>query len=328
MPGHPGREFKVFTSSEIRDFVRTSGPRAADARLLASALARPPGGSSQLPAPAGGLRFSIVMPSFNHAHFIERSLNSVLNQGYDGTQLIVMDGGSTDGTPAVLARYGEDIALWRSEADQGQSDALNKGFRHASGEVFGWLNSDDTYLPGAFAHVAALFESHPQIEVVYGDWLSIDTEDRIRERHLGLACSRGQLITEGFFCNAQAMFWRARLHKRFGEFDLRLHYTMDYDLILRLLSLAGRRAFLRTARPLGCFRVYPGQKTGSSDLKVAQEHWHIATRAGVSWKYSPRGRLLRRVYRVKRGAEYLIRRGPAYALLKLRRGADCPSALA
>ncbi len=320
--------FKVFTSGEIRDFVRTSGPRAADARLLASALARSASGSSPPPAPARHLRFSIVMPSFNHAHFIERSLNSVLNQGCDGTQLIVMDGGSTDGTPAVLARYGPDIALWRSEADRGQSDALNKGFRHADGDIFGWLNSDDIYLPGAFAHVAALFESHPDIDVVYGDWYSIDTEDRIRERHLGLACSRGQLITEGFFCNAQAMFWRGRLHERFGEFDLSLHYTMDYDLMLRLLTLAGRRAFLRTERPLGCFRVYPGQKTGSSDLKVAQEHWHIATRAGVAWKYSPRGRLLRRLYRLKRGAEYLLRRGPAYVLLKLRGDADSTSALA
>lgn len=317
----------MFTSGEIRDFVRASGPGAADARLLASALARPPSAHCSLPATAGRLRFSIVMPSFNHAHFIERSLNSVVNQGHEGTQLIVMDGGSTDGTPAVLARYGQDIALWRSEADRGQSDALNKGFRHAGGDIFGWLNSDDIYLPGAFSHVAALFESHPEIEVVYGDWYSVDTEDRIRERHLGLACSRGQLITEGFFCNAQAMFWRGRLHERFGEFDLRLHYTMDYDLILRLLSLAGRRAFLRTQRPLGCFRVYPGQKTGSSDLKVAQEHWHIAARAGVSWKYSPRGRLLRRVYRVKRGAEYLLRRGPGYFLVKLRGGAESSSAL-
>lgn len=267
------------------------------------------------------------MPSFNHAHFIERSLNSVLNQGHEASQLIVMDGASTDGTRAILARYGPDIALWRSEPDGGQSDALNKGFRHAQGDIFGWLNSDDIYLPGTFAHVAALFERHPEIDVVYGDWYTLDTEDRIRERYLGLACSRGQLITEGFFCNAQSMFWRSRLHQRFGEFDLRLHYTMDYDLMLRLVTLAGRRAFLRTERPLGCFRVYPGQKTGSSDEKVAQEHRHIAGRQGVAWKYQPSGRLLRLLYRCKRGAEYLLRRGPRYFLLKLRGGVDSPASV-
>lgn len=267
--------------------------------------------------PARGLRFSIVMPSFNHAHFIERSLNSVLNQGHE-TQLIVMDGGSSDATTAVLARYGEDIALWRSEPDKGQSDALNKGFRHAQGEIFGWLNSDDLYLPGTFAHVAALFERHPSVEVVYGDWYSIDLGEQIQERHLGLSASPGRLITEGFFCNAQAMFWRRSLHQRFGEFDLRLHYTMDYDLMLRLIALAGARAFLRTDRPLGCFRVYPGQKTGSSDEKVAQEHRHIAQRAGVSWKYAPGGRALRLFYRVKRLAEYLRRAGPRYTYLKAR----------
>lgn len=266
------------------------------------------------------------MPSFNHRHFIERSLNSVLNQDHEPIQLIVMDAGSTDGTPAVLERYGQDIALWNSEPDGGQSDGLNKGFRHATGDIFGWLNSDDIYLPGTFAHVARLFEARPDIDVVYGDWYTLDTEDRLCERYLGLACSRGQLITEGVFCNAQSMFWRARLHERFGEFDLRLHYTMDYDLILRLVNLAGRRAFLRTERPLGCFRVYAGQKTGSSDAKVLQEHRHIATRAGVDWKYSAGGRLLRCLYRLKRGVEYLLRRGPRYFLLKLRGGS--PSALA
>lgn len=283
---------------------------------------------SPTPGTCGGLRFSIVMPSFNQAHFIERSLNSVLNQGYGATELIVMDGGSSDGTPGVLERYGQDIAVWRSEPDRGQSDALNKGFRHAHGDIVGWLNSDDIYLPGTFAHVAALFKRYPHVDVVYGDWYSIDTEEQIRERHLGLSASPGLLITEGFFCNAQAMFWRRSLHQRFGEFDVQLHYTMDYDLMLRLIAIAGPRAFLRTNRPLGCFRVYPGQKTGSSNERVAQEHRHIAGREGVAWKYSARGRLLRWVYRLKRGAEYLLRRGPGYFFLKLRGGLSSPSALA
>src|SRR5262249_37640216 len=148
--------------------------------------------------------------------------------------------------------------------------------------------------------------------------LTIDVNDRVREHYLSLASSRWRLITEGFFCNAQAMFWRRSLHERFGEFDTHLHYTMDYDLMLRLISLAGADAFLRTDRVLGCFRVYSGQKTGSANAKVDAEHRHIADRAGTSWKYSPTGRALRLAYRAKRVAEYAARGGPGYVLWRMR----------
>jgi glycosyltransferase involved in cell wall biosynthesis len=231
----------------------------------------------------------------------------VLNQGYPATELIVVDGGSKDGTVPILERYGKDLAFWCSEPDAGQSDALNKGFRHATGDIFGWLNSDDLYVPGAFEHAAEVFRAHPRAEVVYGDWYTIDPDDRISERYLGLSYSRGQLITEGFFCNAQSMFWRRGLHEQFGEFDVRLHYTMDYDLMLRMTSIAGRGAFFRTSRVLGAFRVYAGQKTGSVNDQSRQEHRLIAARSGVSWKYGLTGRTLRQFFRGKRVAEHVLR---------------------
>jgi glycosyltransferase involved in cell wall biosynthesis len=265
------------------------------------------------------------MPSFGQAHYIERSILSVLNQGYPATELIVIDGGSQDGTVPLLTHFASDLAYWCSEPDGGQSDALNKGFRHATGDIYGWLNSDDLYLPDAFHDAAALFAARPEIQVVYGDWFSVDPEERIVERHPGLAASRGRLITEGFFCNAHAMFWRRALHERCGEFDVGLHYTMDYDLMLRLISIAGNRGFQRMDRPLGCFRVYPGQKTGSANDAVAAEHRHIAHRAGTSWKYAWRGRGLRMVYRAKRITEYLQRCGPDYVLGKLRGPGSVPS---
>lgn len=271
---------------------------------------------------APALRFSIVMPSFNHARFIERSLNSVLNQEYEATELIVMDGGSHDGTREILEKYAQHIAFWLSEPDQGQSDALNRGFARATGDIYGWLNSDDLYLPGALHHAAHVFAAHPQTDVVYGDWLTIDEADGILEHYPALAPSRGRMITEGVFCNAQAMFWRRSLHERLGDFDLQLHYTMDYDLILRMISVAGSRAFFRTDRPLGCFRVYRGQKTGSADArareKVYLEHRRIAERAGTGWKYGPSGRALRLAYRLTRGAECLIRGRSDYLLLKVK----------
>ena len=267
---------------------------------------------------AAELRFSIVMPSFNHARFIERSLNSVLNQEYEGTELIVMDGGSSDGTREILERYSPHIAVWRSEHDAGQSDALNKGFAHVTGDILGWLNSDDLYLPGAMHHAAHVFAAYPQIDVVYGDWLTVDLTDRIVDHFPALAPSRGRLVTEGFFCNAQAMFWRRSLHERLGEFDPQLHYTMDYDLMLRMISTAGPGAFFRTDRPLGCFRVHPGQKTNSPNSPVPQEHRRIAAQRGTSWKYKLSGQVLRTFYRVTRCAEILARGRRDYLLRRLK----------
>ncbi len=294
-----------FSSAELIEFVTHRDPGADGGRQPAdpSATATP--------------RVSIVMPSYNHGHFIENSLLSVINQGYPNVELIVMDGGSADTTRAVLERYANDIAVWRSERDGGQSDALNKGFQAATGEIFGWLNSDDIYCPGAIAFAVDVFRNHPEVEVVYGDWYTLGLDHRITTRYFGLPYSRGQMITEGVFCNAQAMFWRQDLHRRFGEFDLRLHYTMDYDLILRLTGLAGADAFFRTPRPLGCFRVYPGQKTGSADEPVAIEHRLIADKLGTTWKYGLSGRAVRLLYRAKRVRDYYLRGGLEYVMWKL-----------
>lgn len=288
----------MFTTQTIREFVRA--PMPATRRI------------------APGPRFSIVMPAFRHARFIERSLNSVLNQEYPGTELIVMDGGSSDGTREILERYSPHIASWRSEPDKGQSDALNKGFASATGEIYGWLNSDDLYLPGALHHAAHVFAAYPNIDVVYGDWFTVDVTDRIVDHFPALAPSRRRLVTEGFFCNAQAMFWRRSLHERLGEFDRQLHYTMDYDLMLRMISTAGAGAFFRTDRPLGCFRVYRGQKTGTANSPVPEEHRRIAAQQGTSWKYNLRGQVLRTFYRATRCAEYVLRGRRDYLLRRLK----------
>jgi glycosyltransferase involved in cell wall biosynthesis len=295
----------MFSSAAIKEFItaRQDGGAIARDDLQARTTARP--------------RFSIVMPAFNQARFIERSLLSVINQCYSGTELIVVDGGSQDGTPAILKKYADAIDHSISEPDRGQSDALNKGFARATGQIYGWLNSDDLYCPGAFEHVAQVFQRDPKVQVVYGDWYTIGLDDRIQERYLSLACSRNRLITEGFFCNAQAMFWRADLHAKFGEFDLRLHRTMDYDLMLRLTTCAGQNAFHRTSRPLGCFRRYEGQKTSGFDTQVALEHRLIAQNAGVTWKYSWQGRALRLAYRLTRVSEYLESGGSGYVWWKL-----------
>ena len=100
-------------------------------------------------------KISIVMPSYNQAQFIEWSILSILNQDYSNTEFIIIDGGSTDGTIDLIKKYEREITLWISEKDQGQSDALNKGFKYCTGEIYGWLNSDDIYLPDAFKNAAS-----------------------------------------------------------------------------------------------------------------------------------------------------------------------------
>ena len=123
-------------------------------------------------------KISIVTPSLNQGQFIKRTILSVLKQGCHNIEYIVMDGGSTDNTVEILKKY-EDRLIWKSEPDRGQSHAINKGFRMATGEIIGWLNSDDTYEPDALKTVIQFFSEHPEIDLIYGDCNMIDENDNI-----------------------------------------------------------------------------------------------------------------------------------------------------
>lgn len=260
--------------------------------------------------------FSIVMPSYNQAQFIERSILSVLNQDYPNIELIVMDGGSTDGTVEIIKKYSKYIAHWVSEKDDGQSHALNKGFARATGEVMGWMNSDDLYLPGSISRAAEALRTGPQRSVVFGDWWSIDVDDKLSEVWPAFDFSLGHFIYEGFTHNSQAMFWTKAAHDRFGQFDLNLHLTMDYDLILRLGRNEGVSGFHRLDMALACFRRYEGQKTSGFDRTVQQEHIRIATNLGYPDKFRWIGSSKRLFYRGRRMYWYGKRNGAGYVLKK------------
>ena len=121
---------------------------------------------------------SIVTPSFNQVRFLEATLRSVLDQDYPSIEYLVVDGASTDGSVDILRRYADRLTWWVSEKDSGQSEAINKGLRRAHGQIVGWLNSDDIYLPGAISAAVAAFRSSPTAAVVYGDALAIDADGR------------------------------------------------------------------------------------------------------------------------------------------------------
>jgi glycosyltransferase involved in cell wall biosynthesis len=263
-------------------------------------------------------KISIVMPSFNQARFIERSILTVLNQGYPNTELIVIDGGSSDGTVELLKKYDHAISYWVSEKDNGQSDALNKGFARATGDFYGWLNSDDLYAPGAFHKAASAFRQNPKKKVVFGDWLSIDESDSVLDLNHAFDFSLNHFKYEGFHLNSQSMFWRAEVHQRFGGFDVDLYNTMDYQMILEFGINEGDEAFLRLPDVFGAFRRYAGQKTSGFTARVLAEHKSLAQHYRYTDKYELLGNLKRKIFRVRRASWYLKRGGFSLLAARLR----------
>ena len=185
-------------------------------------------------------RITIVTPSLNQAAFLERTIRSVLEQDYPEIEYLVFDGGSTDGSVEILRRYGDRIAYWESVPDAGQSHATNKGLERATGEIVGWINSDDYYLPGALATAATAFEEKPGAEWVCGAcrYLHADGSlDVVSRPHLPHG-PRSAWAHEPWYVPQASSFWRRTTLERVGGLREDLHYAMDVDLGLRL-ALSG-----------------------------------------------------------------------------------------
>jgi glycosyltransferase involved in cell wall biosynthesis len=204
-------------------------------------------------------KFSIVTPSFNQAQFIERTLQSVMDQQGDfSVEHIVIDGGSTDGTPGILEKYAPGIKYF-SGPDRGMADALNKGIALASGDVVGWINTDDVYLPGTFAKVSGYFNLHPECQWLFGNCRIIDEEDREVRKWI-TAYKNGllrnfrydRLLLENFI-SQPAVFMRRSALERVGPVDISLPTAMDYDLWLRFARI-GEPGYIDDY--LSCFRMH------------------------------------------------------------------------
>ena len=165
------------------------------------------------------LKISVVTPSFNHARFLERTMLSVLGQPYPDLEYLVVDGGSQDGSVEIIRKYAGRLAYWVSEKDQGQTDAINKGFARARGDIFAWLNSDDTYLPGTLPQVADFFEKNPQAAAVYANANFIDEDDRVIGRFPAAQTDHRRLKQGYVHIPQQACFFRADLWSKVGPLD-------------------------------------------------------------------------------------------------------------
>lgn len=182
------------------------------------------------PAVAG--RFSVIVPSYQHGAFLERTLTSILNQDCPDVEVLVQDGGSTDQSVDILRRYADRIR-WVSARDRGQTAAINSGLRQATGEYLCYLNSDDVFQPGALRKVRDYFGAHPAAVVVYGRGDYIDDADRVLGAYPVEPWDYARLREACFICQP-ACFWRRTVLDRWGEFDESLDYVMDYEYWLRL----------------------------------------------------------------------------------------------
>lgn len=223
------------------------------------------------------IRISIITPSYNMGHYIEQTIQSILSQNYEPLEYIVMDGGSTDNTLDILRKY-EDRLTWYSERDNGQADAINKGFRRATGDVFAWLNADDIQLPGALQTVAAYFESHPESHFVYGNAHAMDGDgtDRGLRTHVQ-PCSFESLLSFGDYIVQPAAFWRAGLWQDIGELEPKWRYALDYEYWIRAAQKYELHFIPQT---LATERIYSGAKTFSGGIERIDELDEMPRRFG------------------------------------------------
>lgn len=215
-------------------------------------------------------KISIVTPSFNQAHFLEETLCSVLDQNYENLEYVVIDGGSTDGSVDIIRKYSDRLTFWVSEADGGQYDAINKGFAHCSGEIMGWLNADDKYLPWTFQVLAEVFSACPQVEWIsslyplWWDGKGSAVHCRALPEYSREGFWRGENLPEcGWhavtWIQQESTFWRRSLWAKTGG-RLNIDYKLagDFELWARFFK-EGELAGLPT--PLGGFRYREGQRS-------------------------------------------------------------------
>jgi glycosyltransferase involved in cell wall biosynthesis len=201
-------------------------------------------------------KISILMPSYNQGPFLEAAIRSVLTQDYPHKELILVDGGSTDDSMEIIRRYQADLAYWISEPDRGQTHALNKALPHATGQIIGWLNSDDCYLPGAFRRVAQAFQRNPEAVLVHGERIMIDGDGHVSGWTVLPAFDPA---TTGYVICSETAFWRKRIAET-SPFNESLRFAMDVDFFCRLYH-QGR--FVKLNSYLGAFRCHAANKSST-----------------------------------------------------------------
>lgn len=221
---------------------------------------------------------SIITPSFNQAQFLEATIQSVLGQDYPRIEYIIVDGGSTDGSVEIIEKYKDKLAWSVSEKDNGQTDAINKGFNRAKGDILAWLNSDDVYEPKAVGQAVKYLMDHPEYAMVYADCNFIDEAGRFIGK-FNSAQTDYRRLREGYVhIPQQTMFFRAKYWKELGPLDPSFYFAMDYDLWTRIAAKAPLKYV--QGQTWANFRIHSLGKTTAADDRCWQEMIRIHYRDG------------------------------------------------
>ena len=218
------------------------------------------------------LSISIITPSFNQAAYLKQTMDSVLSQGIPGMEYVVIDGGSTDGSVDLIRAYEDRLTFWLSEKDRGQADAVNKGAARTNGEIIGWLNSDDLYLPGALQKAVNYLAAHPEVDAVYGDVLSIDADGKLMNVMRFDQYSAEDLMSFRVI-SQPGVFFRRSAWEKAGGLDLSYHYLLDHHLWLRMIS-QGKFAYL--PEPLAAARFHAEAKNRAHTEDFGKEAYRLA----------------------------------------------------
>jgi glycosyltransferase involved in cell wall biosynthesis len=217
----------------------------------------------------------VVTPSFNQARFLAATMESIHGTGYPNLEHIVIDGGSDDGSVAIIEGYADRLAFWVSEPDAGQTDALIKGFARATGDILCWLNSDDLFEPWTLFEVAEFFSSNPEVEFVYGDSTWVDAEGAVIKPKREHGFNRFVWLYDHNFIPQPSTFWRRSLYDRVGGLDPGFDLAMDADLWIRFADHTTPR---HVRRPWSRMRFYPEQKNTAMRARSGIEGRRIRAR--------------------------------------------------
>lgn len=247
-------------------------------------------------------KISIVTPSLNQGKFLEQSILSIRKQNYPNLEHILIDGGSTDNTVAILDKYAESFSYFHSKKDNGQADAIATGFEIASGDILCWLNSDDILLPNCLVTVASRFASNRKVDFCYGNRLVINEQGVITNEHVWPRFLMNHHWVEGQPLAQECCFWRRKLYESVGGIDRSLFFIMDYDLFYRMWR---EGKFQKINRYLGCLRIHSDSKNSlHQDIRI-EELEKLQGRLNIV----ERGPLQRRIFgRVDRLQNWFDRR--------------------
>ena len=227
------------------------------------------------------IKISIITPSYNQGEFIEQTIQSVLNQTYKNIEYIIVDGGSTDNTLKIIDKYRDRIDLVISEKDKGQSDAINKGFKHATGKLVGWINSDDLLYPDCVEKIVELYHLYPDGSIYYPAVLDvINRESKLLYKYARKIPNRNYLLNRKYSINQQGSFYDSYLVKKIGYLDESIYFCMDLDLWLRLLK-ENDKIYSYQSHALSAFRIWEETKTTQGKIRFLQDTKRVLDRHGV-----------------------------------------------